>query len=143
MIILHNPLDKDSRDFVAAYGAEHTILEYPACVARYPRISAFPSVIVSETATAHFVCRKPETWQDVDDYAAQIAAEDTLLKTQTAINAINLDAAEKRVLLEKSMGTVLLGTVDKTLQATKMAALQTRFAAIKAAALAAQQEVLG
>lgn len=68
MVILHNPLDKDSREFVAKYGAGHTILEYPDCVQKYPYISCFPSVVVAEYTNAHYICAAPKTWQDVEAY---------------------------------------------------------------------------
>lgn len=47
MIILHNPHDKDSRDFVEKYGQDNIILEYPECIETYPYTSAFPSVIIN------------------------------------------------------------------------------------------------
>lgn len=72
MIILHNPLDKASRDFVAAHGAGHEVLEYPDCVQRYPYISAFPSVVVAETATEHYICRQPKNWADVELFATEL-----------------------------------------------------------------------
>lgn len=90
MIILNNPLDKASRDFVSQYGAEHTVLQYPECVDQYPYISAFPSVVVdvpdtcaidldgnptAEIIPAHYeLVRLPATWDDVDAYLAEVTA---------------------------------------------------------------------
>ncbi len=90
MIILHNPEDKASRDFVEQHGSGHTVLSYPDCVAQYPYISAFPSVVVdvpatlavdeagqptSEVIPAHYeLVRMPETWSDVDAYLTEVTA---------------------------------------------------------------------
>ena len=46
MIILHNPFDKQSRDFIDRYGRGNQIIEYPECVTYYPRISKFPAVVI-------------------------------------------------------------------------------------------------
>lgn len=46
MIVLHNPLERQSRDFVELYCEGHTVLEYPDCVEQYPAIRAFPSVVL-------------------------------------------------------------------------------------------------
>lgn len=46
MIILHNPHDKISREFVENYGQNCQILEYPECLNTFPNISAFPSVVL-------------------------------------------------------------------------------------------------
>ena len=83
MIILHNPLDKASRDFVAAYGEGHEIFEYPECVARVPYISAFPSVIYEGR-----ICRLPQSWADVEQWKANvISATEAARGKRTAINA--------------------------------------------------------
>jgi hypothetical protein len=90
MIILHNQEDKASRDFVAAYGAEHTVLLYPACLEHYPRVSGFPSVVIdvpdyvqpaiideqgispAEFIDAHQeLVRCPTTWADVEAVIAK------------------------------------------------------------------------
>ena len=46
MIILHNELDKTSRDFVESCHEGNVVLNYPDCVKQFPYISAFPSVVV-------------------------------------------------------------------------------------------------
>lgn len=45
-IILHNPHDRLSREFVNTYKEGNTVLNYPECVQSFPYISAFPSVVV-------------------------------------------------------------------------------------------------
>lgn len=84
MIILHNPLDKASRDFVASYGAGHEVLEYPDCVQRYPYISAFPSVVVAESIDSHYICRQPTTWQEVENYRLSII-DDVIVREKEQI----------------------------------------------------------
>jgi hypothetical protein len=96
MIILHNPLDKVSRDFVASHGAGHTILEYPDCVQRYPYISAFPSVVVAETATEHYICRQPQNWIDVEEFAESLLPE-IAAKEQTKIKRTLTDAVQRHL----------------------------------------------
>lgn len=46
MKLLHNDLDKNSRDFLEKYRNEfEEILNYPECLEKYPYISAFPSIV--------------------------------------------------------------------------------------------------
>lgn len=47
MIILHNPHDKVSREFVEAKRPGDEVLLYPECVSTYPNISSFPSVVLN------------------------------------------------------------------------------------------------
>jgi len=89
MIILHNPLDKASRDFVAAHGAGNEIMEYPDCVQRYPYISAFPSVVVAEFNDAHYVCRQPQNWADVESFIAGLQSEIGAKNKAIALAAID------------------------------------------------------
>lgn len=46
MIIISNPHDQTSREFVAAYGEGHTILEMADCLEIYPAIPGGPCVPV-------------------------------------------------------------------------------------------------
>lgn len=96
MIILHNPLDKASRDFVAAHGAGHEIMEYPDCVQKYPYISAFPSVVVAETATEHYICRQPVNWADVEEFAESLLSE-IAAKEQARIKRTLTDAVQRHL----------------------------------------------
>jgi hypothetical protein len=59
MIILHNPHDKASRDFVDQHGAGMQVLEYPDCIQQFPQISAFPSV-VEQRGNVYAVARLPQ-----------------------------------------------------------------------------------
>lgn len=63
MIIISNPHDKASRDFVAAYGEGHTIIEMADCLEIYPAIPGGPCVPVHIPAY-----RDPETGADVAAY---------------------------------------------------------------------------
>lgn len=74
MIILHNPHDKTSRDFVAAHGAGHTVIDWyaPPIPPLIPMPSAFPSVVDMDAEGGPIVVRLPI---DMDDALAQIAAE--------------------------------------------------------------------
>jgi hypothetical protein len=75
MIILHNQHDKTSRDFVAAHGAGHTVVDwYDAERSAYegPHPSAFPSVVDMGAEGGPVIVRLPV---DMADAEAQIAAE--------------------------------------------------------------------
>lgn len=73
MIILHNPHDKLSRDFVAAHGAGHTVIDwYAPHDYAGPAPSAFPSVVDMDAEGGPIIVRLPV---DMADAEAQIAAE--------------------------------------------------------------------
>ena len=52
VIILHQPEDARSRDFVAQCPDDWEVREYPDCVADFPVISAYPTAVV--TVPAHY-----------------------------------------------------------------------------------------
>lgn len=73
MLILHNPHDKTSRDFVAAHGAGHTVVDwYGPHGYTGPSPSAFPSVVDMDAEGGPIIIRLPV---DMADAEAQIEAE--------------------------------------------------------------------
>lgn len=74
MIILHNRHDKLSRDFVAAHGDGHTVIDWyaPPIPPLIPMPSAFPSVVDLDADGGPVIVRMPA---DMADAEAQIAAE--------------------------------------------------------------------
>ena len=100
MIILHNSLDKDSRDFVAAHGAGATIYDWYKggrevfwAAGHTDGVSAFPSVVVdipgyrvpaTLAVPAHTVARR--------QYALRKPADMT--EVQTFLNRMNVRLAK-------------------------------------------------
>lgn len=91
MIIIHNPADKQSRDFVEQYGEGCDIIEYADGFALYPNVSAFPSIpifvpeysirikeadqeITIQVPEHEELYRCPATLQEVLDYIAMVEA---------------------------------------------------------------------
>jgi hypothetical protein len=74
MIILHNSQDQVSRDFVAAHGAGHAVIDWYGGAVEYagPSPSAFPSVVDMDAEGGPVIVRLPV---DMADAEAQIAAE--------------------------------------------------------------------
>jgi hypothetical protein len=73
MIILHSTHDKVSRDFVAAHGAGHRVVDwYAPHEYAGPSPSAFPSVVDIDAEGWPIIVRLPV---DMADAEAQIAAE--------------------------------------------------------------------
>lgn len=102
MLVLHNPHDKASRDFVENHtGPEDIIWDWydPTQQRAWVEaggtleISAFPSVIVGE---AQHVIRSPETLSEVEERVAEI--NETLGKSGDADKLISKDTAPVAVL---------------------------------------------
>ena len=74
MIILHHSQDKDSRDFVAANGTGHTVIDWYSTERETytgPTPSAFPSVVDMDAEGGPVIIRMTA---DIADAEAQIAA---------------------------------------------------------------------
>jgi hypothetical protein len=97
MIILHNPYDKYSREFVEQYavikGAQ--VLVYPNCMEQYPNVSAFPSVVVEYPAY-----NVPE--QIIEEYSD---AEDNYYPEET-VPSYNVQARTHLIRLPESWDDV-------------------------------------
>jgi hypothetical protein len=124
MIILHNPLDADSRAFVEQYGEGNTVLEYPDCVAQYPMIAAFPSVVYAvEGLPLSYVYRQPQTWQEIEDWVASIE-----IPIDDQLAAIEAKYEAKFAILRNRISTVMLA--DGADQESKLTNIQGEYATL-------------
>jgi hypothetical protein len=83
MIIINQPHDKTSRDFVLEHGEGHTILDCPDCLTLYQAIPGGPCVVVpipayrdptsgQDVAAFEYVYPFPATMAEVDAFVTSV-----------------------------------------------------------------------
>lgn len=135
MIILHNPQDKDSRDFVAANGEGHTVIDwYSEQRATYtgPMPSAFPSVVDMNATGGPVIIRMPADIADAEtQIAAIVAARDPVVSNWTPLEFIErfTDAEQIAIVTAAQSNPALRLFYDKLMASLRVEADEPRLVA--------------
>lgn len=122
-IILHNPADKASRDFIGSIpnGADVQIIDwYNDDAARYayigPPPSAFPTVILNMPDGTQGTMRAPKTWADASAaIAAPTGKAETVVTPGTYIGGVTLQEANN-LAAAPTMSKTAKSAITTTLQ---------------------------